>query len=60
MNRLTPIFIAGAIAVSAGLVFAQSQLKPSENTGDDHSGHSMSTTSTESDGPAGATEAAAD
>jgi len=26
MNKLTPVFIAGAIAVSAGLAFAQSRI----------------------------------
>lgn len=38
MNKLTPIFIAGAIAVSAGLAIAQSQL----NKNDSMSGHDMS------------------
>lgn len=43
MNRLTPVFIAGAIAVSAGLVFAQSQLDWDEGTQGGHGGHSIST-----------------
>ncbi|ANH08268.1 DUF305 domain-containing protein [Shinella sp. HZN7] len=38
MNKLTPIFIAGALAISAGLVIAQSQMK----TGDAMQGHDMS------------------
>lgn len=38
MNKLTPIFIAGAIAVSAGLAIAQSQIAPNNA---DH-GHAMS------------------
>jgi uncharacterized protein (DUF305 family) len=41
MNKLTPIFIAGAIAVSAGLAFAQSQMNTPEPTSG-HAGHSMS------------------
>lgn len=44
MNRLTPVFIAGAIAISAGLVFAQSQLAANEDAKGDHDGHSMSGT----------------
>lgn len=44
MNKLTPIFIAGALAVSAGLVFAESQMgKPAEPmAGHDMAGHDMS------------------
>ncbi|GAA4166726.1 CopM family metallochaperone [Shinella granuli] len=38
MNKLTPIFIAGALAISAGLTIAQSQMK----TGDAMQGHDMS------------------
>ncbi|ELT51229.1 DUF305 domain-containing protein [Brucella intermedia] len=38
MNKLTPIFIAGAIAISAGLAFAQSQIgTPAQSGG--HGGH---------------------
>ena len=37
MNKLTPIFIAGAIAVSAGLALAQSQM----NKNDPMAGHNM-------------------
>lgn len=37
MNKLTPIFIAGAIAISAGLAIAQSQLKTNDATSADHS-----------------------
>ncbi|OCP19221.1 MULTISPECIES: DUF305 domain-containing protein [unclassified Ensifer] len=38
MNKLTPIFIAGAIAISAGLAIAQSQM----NKDDPMQGHDMS------------------
>lgn len=48
MNRLTPIFIAGAIAVAAGLAFAQSQIEPDQEGEGGHGGHSMSTTGTNS------------
>ncbi|MEO5759449.1 MAG: DUF305 domain-containing protein [Mesorhizobium sp.] len=37
MNKLTPIFIAGALAISAGLAIAQSQM----NKDDPMQGHSM-------------------
>lgn len=37
MNRLTPIFIAGAIAAAAGLAFAQSQI--GDTADDAHGGH---------------------
>ncbi len=37
MNKLTPIFISGAIVVSAGLAIAQNQLK----TGNAMQGHNM-------------------
>lgn len=42
MNKLTPIFIAGALAISAGLAVAQSQMNK-DNTMQGHtmSGHSM-------------------
>ncbi|SCB21162.1 protein of unknown function [Rhizobium miluonense] len=43
MNKLTPIFVAGAIAVSAGLAIAQSQLNKSDSMlGHDMSGMNMS------------------
>lgn len=38
MNKLTPIFIAGALAISAGLAFAQSQI----NGDNAMPGHDMS------------------
>ena len=38
MNKLTPIFIAGALAVSGGLALAQSQM----NDGNAMPGHNMS------------------
>lgn len=46
MNRLTPIFIAGALAVSAGLAIAQNQMTegtdPMAGHGTDHGmGHDM-------------------
>lgn len=46
MNRLTPIFIAGALAVSAGLAIAQNQMTegadPIAGHGMDHGmGHDM-------------------
>ncbi|WP_195180342.1 hypothetical protein [Mesorhizobium sp. INR15] len=37
MNKLTPIFIAGALAISAGLAIAQSQM----NKDDPMQGHNM-------------------
>ncbi|TWI33208.1 CopM family metallochaperone [Paracoccus sulfuroxidans] len=44
MNKLTPIFIAGALAAAAGLAFAQSQTEPAGGMqGHDMSGHDMST-----------------
>ena len=39
MNKLTPIFIAGAIAIAGGLAFAQTQMKTDHNT---MQGHDMS------------------
>ncbi|KAB2703286.1 CopM family metallochaperone [Brucella lupini] len=42
MNRLTPIFIAGALAISAGLAFAQSQMDPDHSMGHDMSGMNLS------------------
>jgi len=43
MNKLTPIFIGGAIAVSAGLAIAQGQLNKSDPVPDhDMSGMNMS------------------
>lgn len=41
MNKLTPIFIVGAIAISAGLAIAQSQMNTPKSTSG-HTGHSMS------------------
>ena len=42
MNKLTPIFIAGALAISAGLAVAQSQMnKDNTMQGHNMSGHSM-------------------
>ena len=38
MNKLTPIFIAGALAISGGLALAQSQM----NDGNAMPGHNMS------------------
>lgn len=47
MSKLTPIFIAGAIAISAGLAIAQSQLNKSDPMqGHDMSGMTMSGQST--------------
>lgn len=40
MNKLTPIFIAGALAISAGLAIAQTQTN-STAPADAHSGHDM-------------------
>ena len=41
MNRLTPIFLAGAIAAAAGLSYAQSQIDSGGHGdhGGDHGGH---------------------
>ena len=50
MNKLTPIFIAGAIVISAGLAFAQSQMNTPETTSG-HAGHTMSAPVTDADGP---------
>lgn len=49
MNRLTPIFIAGAVAISAGLAIAQGQMD-TENAmqGHDMPGHSMPASDTPS------------
>lgn len=42
MNKLTPIFIAGSLAISAGLAVAQSQInKDSSMQGHTMTGHSM-------------------
>jgi uncharacterized protein (DUF305 family) len=49
MNKLTPIFIAGALAISAGLAFAQSQMNTPETTSG-HAGHNMSAQATDADG----------
>jgi uncharacterized protein (DUF305 family) len=49
MNKLTPIFIAGAIAISAGLAFAQSQMNTPEPTSG-HAGHHISAQATDVDG----------
>lgn len=46
MNKLTPIFIAGALVISAGLAFAQSQMNTLEPTSS-HAGHSMSVQATD-------------
>jgi uncharacterized protein (DUF305 family) len=45
MNKLTPIFIAGALVISAGLAIAQSQLN-TDNTMQGHNmpGHSLPAT----------------
>ena len=50
MNKLTPIFIAGAIAISAGLAFAQSQMNTPEPTSA-HAGHTLSAPASDTDGP---------
>lgn len=45
MHKLTPIFIAGALAVSGGLAVAQSQMnKDNPIDGHDMSGHTMPVT----------------
>ncbi len=42
MNKLTPLFIAGALAISAGLAIAQSQMnKDGTMQGHNMAGHSM-------------------
>lgn len=42
MNKLTPILIAGSLAISAGLAFAQTQMNKDEPMqGHNMSGHSM-------------------
>lgn len=40
MNKLTPIFIAGSLAISAGLVIAQSQMIKNDPM-QDHDMHEM-------------------
>ena len=52
MNKLTPILIAGALAISAGLVFAQGQTgkDAAPMAGHDMGGHDM-TAMTASDSP---------
>lgn len=53
MNRLTPIFIAGAIVAAAGLAVAESQLGGTDHdVHRDHGGHASQATSTQSDNPA--------
>jgi len=49
MNKLTPIFIAGAFAISAGLAIAQSQMKKDDTMqGHNMAGHSMPASDTPS------------
>lgn len=51
MNRISPIFITGALVVAAGLAFAQSRATGDQaGTGHDMAGHDMSATAT-SDNP---------
>ncbi|MBB6467983.1 uncharacterized protein (DUF305 family) [Aminobacter lissarensis] len=50
MNKLTPIFIAGAMAISASLAFAQSHVNTPETTSG-HAGHNMSALAPDADGP---------
>lgn len=47
MNKLTPIFIAGALAVAGGLAYAQSQIGEQGATRNrsEHAGHGASTPS---------------
>ncbi|QFQ86670.1 DUF305 domain-containing protein [Paracoccus kondratievae] len=49
MNKLTPIFIAGALAVAGGLAYAQSQIGEQEQGAtmkrSEHAGHGASTPS---------------
>lgn len=49
MNKLTPIFIAGALAVAGGLAYAQSQIGEQEQgatmSSSEHAGHGASTPS---------------
>lgn len=53
MNRLTPIFIAGAIAVAAGLAVAESQIGRTDHDVDwGHGGHAPQAASTQTDNPA--------
>ncbi len=53
MNRLTPIFIAGAIAAAAGLVLAESQFGGADHGAHmDHGGHSSQAASAAPDNPA--------
>lgn len=53
MNRLTPIFIAGAIAAAAGLAVAESQLGGADHGAHmDHGGHPPQAAGAESDNPA--------
>ncbi len=51
MNKLTPIFIAGAIAISAGLAFAQSQLPQDQAPANSMEGHDMTTMSAAAQSP---------
>ncbi|MFC3086155.1 CopM family metallochaperone [Tabrizicola soli] len=47
MNRLSPIFITGALVVAAGLAFAQSRATGGQaETGHDMAGHDMSAAAT--------------
>jgi uncharacterized protein (DUF305 family) len=47
MNKLSPIFIGGAILVSAALAFAQSQMQ-TPTTPDPHAGHGAAVSADES------------
>lgn len=53
MNRLTPIFIAGAIAVAGGLAVAESQIgRTDHDVHRDHGGHAPQAARGEADSPA--------
>lgn len=59
MNRLSLIFIAGAVAVSAGLAIAQSQMNDDHSGHGGHGGHSTAAPDAAADGPSTAAYRAA-
>lgn len=51
MNKLTPMFIAGALAISAGLMIAQNEMNTDDMPDHDMSDHNMPGHSMPADNP---------
>ncbi|MCG8274692.1 DUF305 domain-containing protein [Aquamicrobium sp. NLF2-7] len=51
MNKLTPIFIVGAIAIATGLAFAQNQLETTEPVQTGHGAHTTAAPASSADTP---------